>query len=175
MRKTLDLSNVLAPLGEFGRWIGGLLPTFEVTIQEYIKIPLLPALPEFIIAIEAKVNFNCGILNKIGDALVAANKVIIAIDPGQKLSKFLWPDWARKFCSEKQGLSIKMSLGFKGFYPDPPTTYVEANGKQFSMADFPVCPAPVKHVGASDLTLVFFCSNNDISHLLSVFRVASVR
>ena len=100
MRKTLDLSNVLAPLGEFGKWIGGLLPTFEVTIQEYIKIPLLPALPEFIIAIEAKVNFNCGILNKVGDALKAANEKIKVIDNDLRIYKFLGPKVVRDFCDE---------------------------------------------------------------------------
>ena len=174
MSRKIDLSSVLAPLGEFGKWIGLLLPTFKVSIQDYIKIPL-SGLPHFIIAIEAKVNFNCGILNKVGDALKAANEKIKVIDNDLRIYKFLGPKVVRDLCGQKQTLRIKMSLEFTGFSPN---TYVEIGTgslhKSLLMTEFPVCPPPVKHVCAFDLTLVFFCLNNNVLYLLSVFRVVVV-
>ena len=149
MSREIDVSGVLAPLGKFGDWISSLLPKFKVSIQDYIKIPV-SGLPEYIIALEAETSFDCGILNKIWD-----------------------------FCAQKQSASLKMSVGFTGFDPDPPNTYDKIGAgsltKKLSMAQLPVCPAPVKHVCAFDLTLVFLCSNNDISHVLSAFRVVLVR
>ena len=178
MSRELDLSGILAPLGEFGEWLSGLLPTFKVTIQDYIKIPL-SGLPEFIIAFEAEIKFNCGVLNDIGNAVKSANEAISVIDPGLTVYNTVWPEFMREFCGKERSITAKISVGFAGFYIDAPNTYIEIateswSGK-LSMADLPVCPAPVKHVCAFGLNLTFFCSNNDISYLLSALRVVIVR
>jgi hypothetical protein len=178
MSRELDLSGILAPLGEFGKWISGLLPTFKVTIQDYIKMPL-SGLPEYVIAFEAEITFNCGVLNDIGNAVKSANELIRVIDPDLKIYKAVWPTFMQKFCNQERSISAKISVGFTGFYIDPPNTYIEIateswSGK-LSMADLPVCPAPVKHVCAFGLNLTFFCSNNDISYFLSALRVVIVR
>ena len=40
VQRSLDMSGILSPLGDFGDFIGGMLPTISVTYQQYVKIPL---------------------------------------------------------------------------------------------------------------------------------------
>ena len=123
MSRKIDLSGVLAPLGKFGVWIGKLLPKIKVSIQDYIKIPL-SGLPEYIIALEVRTSIDCGILKDIAN-LIKNDWVLNEIDDEKRVYNAIWPQAARDFCAQKQSASVKMSVGFKGFYPDPPNTYVE--------------------------------------------------
>lgn len=171
VKREIDFSAILDPLGEFGTFIGGLLPKFSVTLQEYIKIPL-DGLPHFIIAFTAEVSIDCGPLMDVKKAISALKGADIVLD-------LVWPKFLDTFCSSERSVSAKISIGFQGFYPDTTNTYVElaassdhdmkltttqdsrrnlkhhkrhhkssqksyGSSVRLSMKDLPICPPPVR-------------------------------
>ena len=109
-KREIDFSGLLSPLGDFGEFIGGMLPAVEITLQEYIKIPL-SGLPDFIIRFSIALKFNCQPLADIGNTIKA-----IDWTTDKKIYKEVWPDAVTQFCDRENGheLYAKLSIGFKG-------------------------------------------------------------
>lgn len=126
LKRTLDISDILAPLKDFGEFLGDLLPSFSVTIQDYIKLPLQGP-PEYIMAFTASIQVPedaCDVLNGIGDAIKELSR---PLDPGLKLYNTIWPEAVAEFCGGSRSLEAKISVGFQGFYVDLPNTYIMAH------------------------------------------------
>lgn len=109
-KREIDFSGLLSPLGDFGEFIGGMLPAVEITLQEYIKIPL-SGLPDFIIRFSIALKFNCQPLADIGNAIKHADT-----SPGKDIYNAIWPDEVTQFCDREKDheLYAKLSIGFKG-------------------------------------------------------------
>ena len=109
-KREMDFSDLLSPLGDFGEFIGGMLPKVEITLQEYIKIPL-SGLPDFIIRFSIALKFNCKPLADIGNAIHDAD-----FTTGKDIYNAVWPKEVTEFCDKDDDHEIyaKISIGFKG-------------------------------------------------------------
>ena len=109
-KREIDLTKLLAPLGDFGKFLGGMLPKIQMTFQEYIKISLSGP-PEFILRFGVSLTFNCQPLADIGNAIKAAD-----FTTDKKIYNAIWPDAVTQICSKQPSNSIgaKLSIGFKG-------------------------------------------------------------
>lgn len=109
-KREIDFSELLSPLGDFGDFIGGMLPKVEILLQEYIKINL-SGLPDFILRFAIGLNINCQPLADIGNAIYDLD-----FTTGKDIYNAVWPQEVTDFCDNEDGhtLQAKLSIGFKG-------------------------------------------------------------
>ena len=109
-KREIDFSGLLSPLGDFGEFIGGMLPKVQIILQEYIKINL-SGLPDFIIRFSIGLTFNCKPLADIGNTIKKLD-----FTTGKDIYNAVWPKEVTEFCDREDDheLYAKLSIGFKG-------------------------------------------------------------